>query len=243
MNDSDKDDLERRFDFQRENTQTKEDRADRRRREDRDRQDAREERRRADQKSRDQSRAADRAQSRQQSRDMYEVKRDDQLADQGAKQQLSIAEEQEVTRREILLQELGAKLYAHKLNLDYNHDIRTRNLDLQEYKTRSEIDTGRILSIDDNTARNMRKEIIARLKSAVIEKLADHAVNESAKRSAHTQNIERIKADSDAEVRAIWAENEAKKDFELFMSNLRQESGRRSTAEIAEMLRKMDNMA
>lgn len=239
----DRDPQERREAFQREQLRERLRHADTARQENYRRQDEREERRRQDQRGRDLTRAAERNAARKHSQDMYDLKRSDKLVDETTKAEFGLAEQQEITKREAMLQELGMRLYAKRLGLDYEHDIRTRNLDLQEYKIRSEIDTTRTVTIDDNSARNVRQEILARLRALLVGKAADHIVSEKAKQSAHAQRVAEIKAESDAEVRAIWAENEAKKDFEKFMFELHRQTDDRTTADIADMLRKMDDLA
>lgn len=221
------------------------------------RQDEREQRRREDQNRRETSRRtdreADRSQSQDFSREMADQRRADKVADESARFAYGLEEQQEVTRREELMGRLGAVLYKQKLQDDYEHDARTRDLDIQEHTHRSNIDTRRITTIDDNSARNTRREIREHLKSSLYEKLADHLLSEAAKRSAHAQELERMDAESYHEVtkireesaakeREIRTEWDAKKDFERFMHDLRNETRDMGVEEIAGILRTMKDV-
>ena len=180
------------------------------------------------------------------------------MADDHTKLALGAEEQKEVTRREVLLREIGARLYRQQLNADYEHDIRTRNLDIQEHEKRSQIDTLRITTIDDNTARNTRREIREHLKSAVIEKLVEHRLSENAKRTAAAQELElelelelermedesrhrttEIREESAANEREMWTKNEVDKDFELFMVDLRKKTTDWQTEDVEAVLRKL----
>ena len=196
-------------------------------------------RRQAEREKRDADRRSERAVQRKHANEMYEIKRQDRLSDLQAQAISGIEEQKEISRREIALLELGTELYRKKLNDDYVHDIRTRNLDIQEYQKRVEID----ISHDDNTAKNEQREIRERLKAYVIERLTDHAIAENEKSTTHTLELERmdrenvhevrkIREESSARDREIWAKNEADKDFELFMHELKQSTATMSDEEL-----------
>jgi len=251
--------------FQREQQQNRQSYSDKARRESQDRQDERDQRHREDQMKRDNRRRADqkereayrrydrekyeakrdedRERQREYGREMYETKRQDRLIDSEMKQSMTIAEEKEVTRRETMLLEMGARLYQQKLNADYNQDVRTRNLDIQEFQTRTQIQTESEIKVANNAARNDRREIRENMKSAVFQKIADLKLSEAAKQSAHEQDLERMQAESHfrtteireesaANQREEWTRNDAKKDFEEFMVDLRLRTGRMTTQEI-----------
>lgn len=244
--------------FQREQQRDRQAHSDKARRESQDRQDERDRKRRHDQQSRDaqrrqdrerseQARAEERERQREHGHELYERKRGDRLADAEMKRVMTIEEEKEISRREAMLLEMGAGLYRQKLDADYAHDVRTRNLDIQELQKRSQIETESEIRIANNAARNDRKEIKERLKASIMEKLVDHKVSEAAKQSAHEQELDRmaaesihrtteIREESAAKEREEWNKNEVRKDFEEFMVKLRVSTGRMSTEEIEQAI-------
>jgi uncharacterized protein YaaW (UPF0174 family) len=233
------DEQERRFDFQRKQQEERLRQREDFQREKNERQDRLDASRSKQLEKRDEAMARERKAQRTHRESMYEVSRDDKRQDIRAKQNIDLQIEREITQREIMLQQLGSLIYKQNLQSDYEHDIRTRNLDVQEYQLKTNIDL-----------KKSKKELRENLKSNILEKLATHAISESAKNTAQTREVERMAAESFhlvTEIRArnrakeseIWTQNDANKDFEAFMMELRKKYHDFSDEEISNIVRQM----
>ena len=243
---------ERRENFARSQQRDRLEAAAQARRERQEAQEIRDRERKSEQHERTLERQQARRESQQHARAMYDQRRADKLADMANSRQMSVSDQQEVTRREMLLREFGVRAYRQQLDDDYEHDVRTRNLDAQEYEHRSKVDLRQALALGAMNHQSEISIIREHLKSTLKEKLFDHLASEHAKRTASIYESQRIadesrrevantQAESDATVREIWEKNEANKDFELFMRDLKRETGHLSTEEIVDILDGLDD--
>lgn len=181
-----------------------------------------------EQENKDATRAAEYAQKRQAS-----------LADQAEKSATSRDEQEEITHRETMLQMIGAHIYRQNLEADFDHLVQVKNIEVQEHGLVTGIDTRNTLTIANNDARNKRREIREHTRAYIVERLTDHYLGEAAKVTAQ-QNAERtIQAESEARIREKWADNDVRKDFELFMAELTQKTQNWKTEEIQAVVQKL----
>lgn len=167
----------------------------------------------------------------------YAQKRQDSLADQAEKAAISRDEQEEVTHRETMLQLIGAHIYRQNLDADYDQLVRVKNIGVQEHDLITGIDTRNTLTVANNEARNKRREIREHTRAYIVERLTDFYLGEAAKVTAQ-QNAERtIEAESNARIREKWADNDIRKDFELFMAELKAKTDAWSMEEIADAMR------
>lgn len=190
-----------------------------------------------EQERKDVARAAEYAQKRQDSVEDRDLKRRDTMSDQAEKAAISRDEQEEITHRETMLQLIGAHIYRQNLDVDYDQLVKVKNIEVQEHDLITGIDTKNTLTVANNEARNKRREIREHTRAYIVERLTDFYLGEAAKVTAQ-QNAERtIEAESNARIREKWADNDIRKDFELFMAELKAKTDTWSMAEIADAMR------
>ena len=158
---------------------------------------------------------------RKQQLDLYEKRLEDREYERMAKGVADVDTEKEITRREVMLQKFAVAAYRQKLEDDYHHDVRTRNLDIQEHFKRTRIDTDAQIEVIREEGSQLQKEINARLQSALAEKYADHEISMREK-----------ELDGKIEINRMREETMLKMDFEEFMHNLRQSTSTMNEDEI-----------
>jgi len=167
----------------------------------------------------------------------YATKRQDSLADQAEKAALSRDEQEEITHRETMLQLMGAHIYRQHREADLDYLIGSKNIEVQAHGLISETDTRNRLTIDNNTARNKRREIREHTRAYIVERLTDFYLGEAAK-VTEQQHLERtIEAESRVRIREKWVDNDIRKDFELFMVELRKKTDPWSMEELADAMK------
>ncbi|SMX45599.1 hypothetical protein [Octadecabacter ascidiaceicola] len=169
-----------------------------------------------------------------------EQKRQDSLAGQAEKAAISRDEQEEITHREQSLQLIGAHIYRQNLEADFDHLVNVKNVEVQEHDLITGIDTRNRLTTDNNTARNQRREIREHTKAYIRERLTDFYLAEAAKVTAQQNQERTIKAESAARIREKWTDNDIRKDFELFMAELAQKTKAWQTSDIEGVLRKLN---
>jgi len=207
--------------------------------------DARQERQRTHREWLENSRVVNRAREQEQKYqnrlDEYERKRQDSLSDQAQKYAVSQDEQEEIAHRETMLTLMGAYIYRQNRDVDLDYLIGSKNIEVQAHGLISEMETKNRSAIDNNEARNERRKIREHTRAYITERLTDFYLAEASKVTAQ-RNIEcTIEAETNANIREKWAENDIRKDFELFMVELRKQTNSLEIEELAETMRIIQN--
>lgn len=185
-----KDDLDRRFDFQRQRDQERQRKAEKLQRENREREDERRKQSDRQAAARAQEAKARQEASFQNAKKMHDLKRAEKLQDDARKTEAQAYQRAEDIERDIELKKLEPQNYARKLDADYQHSIRTRNLDIQQHGLRSELDADGQIRVADNTHGNDLELLKVRLRDLLVEMIVGLKSSLILSDDAHQKSIE-----------------------------------------------------